>query len=155
MMTISALPAPPPEAAIATSGPDVTVTTALTSRPPSGRYWFWSTSMAKPEPESVMRESPWLRRRPHEGERDQHDGDVVHAAGPQGELQQRVGGAGRVVERVRERELGQGRRLGPVVPQPVGADQHDPAAGRLEPGHVRLGRGHVGAEPAGDHVRLR
>jgi hypothetical protein len=90
-----------------------------------------------------------------ERERDQHDGDVVHAARVQGELQQRVGGAGRIVERVRERDLGQGRRLGLVVPQPVGADQHDPAAGRFEPGHVRLRRGHVGTEPAGDHVRLR
>jgi hypothetical protein len=33
------------------------VTTALTSRPPSGRYWFWSTSTVKPE--SVMGDSPW------------------------------------------------------------------------------------------------
>jgi hypothetical protein len=32
------------------------VATALTSRPPSGRYWFWSTSMVKPE--SVMADSP-------------------------------------------------------------------------------------------------
>src|SRR6516165_4244998 len=146
MMMISALPAPPPVAARATSGPDVTVTTALTSWPPSGRYWFWSTSTVKPE--SVMSESPWLRRRPDEGNRHQHDRDVVHAAGVQGELQQRVGGAGRVVERVRERDLGQAGRVGPVVPQPVGTDQQDPAAGRLEPGHVRLGRDHVGAEPS-------
>jgi len=55
----------------------------------------------------------------------------------------------------RERELGQARRLGPVVPQAVGADQHDPAPRWLEPRDVRLGHGHVGAEPAGDHVRLR
>ena len=58
MMMISALPAPPPGAAMATSAPDDTVTTALTSRPPSGRYWFWSTSMVKPE-RSVMADSPW------------------------------------------------------------------------------------------------
>ena len=38
MMMISALSAPPPGAAMATSAPDDTVTTALTSRPPSGRY---------------------------------------------------------------------------------------------------------------------
>ena len=60
MMMISALPAPPPgalPAPRATSAPDVTVTTALTSRPPSGRYWFWSTSTVKPE--SVMADSPW------------------------------------------------------------------------------------------------
>ena len=56
MMMISALPAPPAGAATATSAPDVTVTTALTSRPPSGRYWFWSTSTVKPE--SVMADSP-------------------------------------------------------------------------------------------------
>ena len=36
----------------AASAEDVTVTMALTSRPPSGRYWFWSTSTVKPE--SVM-----------------------------------------------------------------------------------------------------
>ncbi len=56
MMMISALPAPPPGAATETSAPDVTVTTAFTSRPPSGRYWFWSTSTVKPE--SVMTEPP-------------------------------------------------------------------------------------------------
>src|ERR1700761_6162801 len=55
MMMISALPPGPPVAVNATSGPDVTVTTALTSRPPSGTYWFWSTSTVKAEPDSVMR----------------------------------------------------------------------------------------------------
>ncbi len=58
MMMISALlaaapPGPPPGRA-ATPGPEATVTMALTSRPPSGRYWFWSTSTVKPE--SVMAE---------------------------------------------------------------------------------------------------
>src|ERR1700739_5037495 len=100
MMIISALASPPAGAATETSAPDGTATTALTSRPPSGRYWFWSTSTVKPE--SVMAHSPWSRRRPHERERDQHNGDVVHAARVQGELQQCVGGAGRVVERIRE-----------------------------------------------------
>ena len=56
MMMISALPCwppdgPAPENPVA-SAADVTVTIALTSRPPSGRYWFWSTSMVKPD--SVM-----------------------------------------------------------------------------------------------------
>jgi hypothetical protein len=59
------------------------------------------------------------------------------------------------VERGGEREVGQTRRLGPVIPQPVGTDQHDPAPGRLEPRDVRLRPGHVGAEPAGYHVGLR
>jgi hypothetical protein len=31
------------------------VTMALASRPPSGRYWFWSTSMVNPD--SGMTES--------------------------------------------------------------------------------------------------
>src|SRR6201986_855684 len=58
MMMISALPAPPRGAAIATSAPEFTVTTALTSRPPSGRYWVWLTSTVKPEPDAVMGEFP-------------------------------------------------------------------------------------------------
>src|ERR1700722_8649949 len=49
MMTISALPAPGATAA----GPvpvssAVTVTIALTSRPPAGRYGFWSMSTVNP-----------------------------------------------------------------------------------------------------------
>jgi hypothetical protein len=59
------------------------------------------------------------------------------------------------VERGREREFGQACRLGPVVPQPVGTNEHDPASGRLEPCDVRLRRAYVGAEPAGDHMGLR
>ena len=63
MMMISALPSGPSLADTAPAGPgparpaapaaDATVTMALTSRPPSGRYWFWSTSTVKPD--SVMR----------------------------------------------------------------------------------------------------
>src|SRR5579872_554870 len=59
MMMMSALPSGPSPAdtgpawwgpdSPAASAADVTVTMALTSRPPSGRYWFWSTSMLKPD----------------------------------------------------------------------------------------------------------
>ena len=66
MMMISALLSGPSLADTAPAGPgpaspaapaaDATVTMALTSRPPSGRYWFWSTSTVKPD--SVMRSSP-------------------------------------------------------------------------------------------------
>ena len=51
MMMISALAgAPAATAGIpAASAEEVTVTMALTSRPPSGRYWFWSTSTVKPD----------------------------------------------------------------------------------------------------------
>ena len=59
------------------------------------------------------------------------------------------------MERGRERELRQGCRVGPVVPQPVGTDEDHPAARRLEPCDMRLRCGHIGAEPAGDHVGLR
>ena len=59
------------------------------------------------------------------------------------------------MERGREREPRQPGRVGPVVPQPVGTNEHDPASGWLEPCDVRLRRAYVGAEPAGDHVGLR
>src|ERR1700751_2979800 len=49
MMTISALPAPPPGPAMATSAPDETVSTVLTSRTPSGMYWSWTMAMVKLE----------------------------------------------------------------------------------------------------------
>ncbi len=65
MMMISALPSGPAPADAAPAGPgpvspaasaaDATVTMALASRPPSGRYWFWSTSMVNPD--SGMTES--------------------------------------------------------------------------------------------------
>ena len=44
-------PAPPdgPPLGNAISAAELTVTTALTVRPPSGRYWFWSTSTVKPD----------------------------------------------------------------------------------------------------------
>ena len=59
MMMISALPpgsvpAGPGLVSPAAPAADATVTMALTSRPLSGRYWFWSTSMVKPD--SVMAE---------------------------------------------------------------------------------------------------
>ena len=88
-------------------------------------------------------------------EGNQHHGDVVHSSGVERELHQLGGGAERVGERGRERELSQARRIGPVVPQPVRADEHETGAGRFEPDAVRLGLGQVSAEPAGDHVRLR
>ena len=56
MMTISALPAsgtaaagPPPVASA------VTVTIALTSRPPTGRYGFWSMSTVNPGRPVIVR----------------------------------------------------------------------------------------------------
>src|SRR5580692_10694021 len=65
MMMISAAPSGPSAADAAPAGPapvspaasaaDATVTIALASRPPSGRYWFWSTSMVNPD--SGMTES--------------------------------------------------------------------------------------------------
>ena len=53
-MMISALPpgapsgAPGPGDGISPDASAVTVTTALTSRPPTGRYGFWSMSTVKP-----------------------------------------------------------------------------------------------------------
>jgi len=96
-----------------------------------------------------------LFRERRQRERCQHHGDVVHASGVERELHEFGRGAERVGERGRERELGQARCLGPVIPQSVRAHEHDTGAWRLEPDDVRLKVGQVGAEPAGDHMRLR
>jgi hypothetical protein len=88
-------------------------------------------------------------------EGSQHYGDVVHPPGVKRELHQFGRGAERVGECSRKRELGQARRLGPVVPQSIRAHEHDTGAGRFEPDDVGLGLDQVSAEPAGDHVRLR
>src|SRR5215831_14221146 len=175
MMMISALP----ESAAGPGGPpspdvvagDVTVTMALTSSPPSGRYSFWEISTVK---------SGWLigglllgigpdGRRPGlvavsrvisgtsgiggvratgdtsgvngvggrngigsgsvtgagglERERGENHRHVVHAAGLEGEIDQRPRRAERIVKRPRQRLPGQLRGLGLVVPQPVRAQQ--------------------------------
>ena len=71
-MTISAASA---AVAAAVSAPDdVTVTTALTSLPPMGRYSFWYASAVK----RAHLRSPLLWLDVHN-----HDGDVVVAAGCQ------------------------------------------------------------------------
>src|SRR5215469_9070468 len=172
MIMISAMP-PPASAAGASDRPpadpvsgEVTVTIALTSSPPSGRYSFWATSTVK---------SGWLigglilcirgdsrhrgqglvvrLRRPRR-ERGEYGGDVVRAAGFDRERDQRRRRAERVGQRQRQGQLGELRRLGLVVPEPVRAQQHDAGSWRLEPGHVRRGTSRVRADPAGHHVGL-
>jgi len=85
----------------------------------------------------------------------QHHGDVVHAPGVDRELHQFGRRAERVGDRGRERELGQVRGLGPVVPQSVRAEQYHAGTRRFEADDMRLGLDQVDTEPAGDHVGLR
>src|SRR5215813_8241550 len=170
MMMISAMPAPAAADGVSdrpsadpVSG-EVTVTMALTSSPPSGRYSFWETSTVK-SGRLIGGQFLCIRgdsrhggqglvvtlRRPRR-ERGEYDGHVVRAAGFDRERDQRRRRAERVGQRQRQGQLGELRRLGLVVPQSVRAEQHDAGTWRLEPGHVRRGTSRVRPDPAGDHV---
>src|SRR5581483_1862448 len=124
---------------------EVTVTTASTVRPPSGKYWFWSMSTVNPD--SLMYLTP-------QRERNEYHGDVVHASGLQRKLHQLAGHAERVRQSRRHRALGEAAGFGQVVPQAVGAQQHRAGTGRGEREDVCLRLRDVRAEPPGDHVRL-
>src|ERR1700722_11930040 len=71
------------------------------------------------------------------GVRDQDRGDVVGAAGLDREPHHVAGGAERVGQGTGQGEPGYFGRLGPVVPQAVGAHEQDPRAGRRMVLHVR------------------
>src|SRR6202044_1550046 len=87
-----------------------------------GRRWRGWMSLSGPSTE----ESGRFRG----GVRDQDGGDVVAAAGVDGEPHHVVGGAERVGQRAGQREAGQFGRVGQVVPQAVGAHEQDPGPGR-------------------------
>src|SRR5262249_5005547 len=114
MMMISALSRASTGAASPVSG-EVTVTMALTSSPPTGRYSFWAISTVK----SVLIGRFLLRFWCGGRERGQDHRDVVRAAGLQRELHQRRGRAQRVAQRPPQPPPGpaRGGRLG--VPQPL------------------------------------
>ena len=111
MMMISALPWSSAGAATPVSG-EVTVTMALTSSAPSARYSFCEISTVK----SVLIRRLLLgcRCRGRIGGHDHRD--VVHAAGLYREADQRRGGTQRVGQRPGQRQFGQFRGAGPVVP---------------------------------------
>src|SRR5262249_8511352 len=102
MMMISALSRPFTGAAGPVSG-EVTVTMALTSSPPTGRYSFWAISTVK----SALIGRFLLRFECTRRERGQDHRDVVRAAGLQRELHQHRGRAQRVAQRSGQRQPGQ------------------------------------------------
>src|SRR5215467_2199529 len=114
MMMISA----PPELVVVAARPvsgDVTVMMASTSSPPAGRYSFWEISTVKSLIGRFLLGVGWDGRRGssarsgRERKRGQDHGHVVHTAGVDGELDQRLRGAERIGQRLRQRQL---RQLG-------------------------------------------